>query len=81
MSSSDPSANQQQVLQTSLGGIDCTEGIDSLVSRTASEQNKKLDTMSEALQQQQQQFFLVLTALQSLTQSLASVSKNLQPIA
>ena len=76
MSSSDPSANQQQVLQTSLGGIDCTEVIDSLVSRTASEQNKKLDTMSEALQQQQQQFSLVLTALQGLTQSLASVSKT-----
>ena len=63
MSSSDPSANQQQVLQTSLGGIDCTEVIDSLVSRTASEQNKKLDTMSEALQLQQQQFSQVLTAL------------------
>ena len=76
MSPSDPSANQQQVLQTSLGGIDCTEVIDSLVSRTASEQNKKLDTMSEALQQQQQQFFLVLTALQGLTQPLASVSKT-----
>ena len=76
MSSSDLSANQQQVLQTSLGGTDYTEVIDSLVSRTASEQNKKLNTMSEALQQQQQQFSLVLTALQGLTQSLASVSKT-----
>ena len=76
MSSSDPSANQQQVLQTSLDGIDCTEVIDSLVSRNASEQNKKLNTISEALQQQQQQFSLVLTALQGLTQSLASVSKT-----
>ena len=32
--------------------------------------------MSEVLQQQQQQFSLVLTALQGLTQSLASVSKT-----
>ena len=59
-----------------LIGIDCTEVYDSLVSRTALEQNKKLNAMSEVLHQQQQQFSLVLTALQGLTQSLASVSKT-----
>ena len=77
-SSDDPSsANQQQVIQTSLGGIDCTEVIDSLVSRTASEQNKKIESLSETLQQQQQQFSQVLTAIQGLTQSLACVQKTL----
>lgn len=78
MSSTDsPSEQEKQLsIQTPLGGIDCTDVINSLVSRTASEQNSKLDTVSETLQQQQQQFSQMLTALHGLTQSLATVHNS-----